>query len=60
MSEPVLLLADLLPGLLPHRGVAGSGHGEQQRGGAAREQARQVPVAPARELRAVPEICLLW
>ena len=60
MSEPVLLLVDLLPGVLPHRGVAGGGHGEQQCGGAAREQAWQVPAAPARELRAVPEICLLW
>lgn len=51
--------ADLLAGLLPHRGVAGRGHGEQQRGGAAPHQARQVPAAPARELRAVPQVRLL-
>lgn len=30
---------DLLAGLLPHWGVAGRGHGEQQRGGAAPHQA---------------------
>lgn len=58
MSRPVLV--DLLPGVLPHRGVAGRGYGEQQRGGPPREQARQVPAAPPRELRAVPEVCLLW
>ena len=50
---------DLLPRLLPHRGLALSRHGELQRGGAARVQAREVPAPPARELRPVPEVCKL-
>ncbi|XP_015742162.1 transducin-like enhancer protein 1 isoform X1 [Coturnix japonica] len=47
---------DLLPGALPDGRVAGSGHGEQQRGSAAPHQARQVPAAPARELRPLPQV----
>lgn len=51
-----LALADLLAGLLSHGRVAGGGHGEQQRGGFTRHQTGQVPAAPARELRAIPQI----
>ncbi|XP_015742164.1 uncharacterized protein LOC107325617 isoform X3 [Coturnix japonica] len=51
-----LHLPDLLPGALPDGRVAGSGHGEQQRGSAAPHQARQVPAAPARELRPLPQV----
>lgn len=51
--------ADLLAGLLPHWGMAGRGHGEQQCGGVAPHQAGQVPAAPARELRALPQVRLL-
>lgn len=54
------LSPDLLPGLLSHRRVAGSGDGEQQRGGPPRHQARQVPASPPRELCPVPSLCLLW
>lgn len=60
ISEPVLLFVDILPWVLPNWGVAGCGHGEQQRGGAAPHQAGQVPAAPARELRAFPQVRLLW
>ncbi|XP_044300822.1 transducin-like enhancer protein 3 isoform X9 [Varanus komodoensis] len=54
-----LHLPDLLAGLLPHGRVAGRGHGEQQRGGAAPQQGRQVPAAPARELRPLAQVRLL-
>lgn len=54
------LSPDLLPGLLSHRRVAGSGDGEQQRGGPPRHQARQIPASPPRELCPVPSLCLLW
>ena len=40
--------------------MASGGDGEQQRGGAARHQARQVPATPSRELCAVPQVCPLW
>ncbi|XP_052524775.1 transducin-like enhancer protein 1 isoform X2 [Tympanuchus pallidicinctus] len=51
-----LQLADLLPGALPDGRVAGGGHGEQQRGDPARHQARQIPAAPPRELRPLPQV----
>uniref|UniRef100_A0A669QJI3 TLE family member 2, transcriptional corepressor n=1 Tax=Phasianus colchicus TaxID=9054 RepID=A0A669QJI3_PHACC len=47
---------DLLPGALPDGRVAGGGHGEQQRGDPARHQARQIPAAPPRELRPLPQV----
>lgn len=50
---------DLLSGPLPQPGLAGGGHGEQQRGGPTRPQAREVSVAPSRELCARPQIRLL-
>ena len=34
-------------------------HGEQQRGGVAPQQARQVPAAPTRELRPVSQVRVL-
>lgn len=40
--------------------MARSGDGEQQCGGATRHQARQVPAAPSRELRAVAQVRPLW
>ena len=54
-----LHLADLLAGLLPDGRVARRRHGELQRRGAARDQARQVPAAPARVVRALAQVRLL-
>lgn len=54
-----LHVADLLVGLLPDGRVAGRGHGELERRGAALQQAGQVPAAPARELRALAQVCRL-
>ena len=39
--------------------MASSRHGEQQRGSPTRSQARQVPAAPARVLRAVAQVRVL-
>jgi hypothetical protein len=52
-----LHVADFLVGLLPDGRVAGRGHGELERRGAALQQAGQVPAAPARELRALAQVC---
>jgi hypothetical protein len=51
-----LQLADILAGVLSDGWVARRRHGEFQRGSAPRHQARQVPVASARELRVESEI----
>ena len=56
----VCVCADLFSGLLSYGRVAGRGHGEQQRGGAPPHQAGQVSAAPARELRPLAQVCLLW
>ncbi|XP_058138249.1 transducin-like enhancer protein 2 isoform X3 [Dasypus novemcinctus] len=54
-----LQLPDFFPGPLPQPGLAGRGHGKQQRGDPARAQAGEVPAAPARELCALPQVRLL-
>ena len=40
--------------------LSSSQNGEQQRGGAASQQARQIPAASSRELRPVIKVRLLW
>lgn len=59
MSHLPLYTPDFFSGPLPQPGLAGRRHGEQQRGDPARPQAGEVPTAPARELRALPQIRLL-